>query len=702
MLSQLRMLADWGIPMGTAKRVCTWILAFFKKNKYNCTIFVYFSTIHPRRMRLTFIRPHKSITSFPTVEVPDFVILTGVNGAGKTHLVEAIDNGSMQVDNIVLDNQTRPIRLFNWTNLVPQDSGAFAPYQITQERYGFWNELSQHIKEFRPQILDSLRQWNRLDLININTRQLITMSEEDLIATGSTPEQAKQIFQAIQNAASGATQNVTFRFTQNDPYNRQRLVNLLQGNVSLPLIAFEEDDFYENFPRSWLPVDMFQQSFGRLFAEYQGNWLNNRLKALANSEGEPVSFLTDEEFLGRHGEPPWVFVNSILETANLDFRINQPPKYDDRPYEPVLTDQVRGTQVKFADLSSGERILMSFALCLYYAEDRRQLVDYPKVLLFDEIDAPLHPSMTQSLLRTIQDVLINRHGIKVILTTHSPSTVALAPETSLYAMSKTELRRLQKTKKDKALTILTTGVPTLSIDYENRRQVFVESQYDAQFYEKIYEKLRDKLIPEISLNFISSGVAGQGNCNQVKEVVNQLCWGGNRTVYGIIDWDLNNHGNERVKVLGKGNRYSIENYIFDPLLLTAFLLREKWIERSVVGINDNETYIHFPTFDNTRLQLVANFILDKVRAYAPPQAEGNKQQCEYISGQIINLPEWFLQIQGHHLEDTLKEIFPELKRFRQEGQLKREILLKVVDDIPQLLSKDFISLFQTIQNYTQV
>jgi hypothetical protein len=188
----------------------------------------------------------------------------------------------------------------------------------------------------------------------------------------------------------------------------------------------------------------------------------------------------------------------------------------------------------------------------------------------------------------------------------------------------------------------------------------------------------------------------------VKEVVNQLYRGGNRTVYGIIDWDLLNHGNERVKVLGKGNRYSIENYIFDPLLLTAFLLRDKCIDRSVVGLNDNETYIHLPTFDNARLQLVANFILDKVRAYVRPQTEENNQPCEYISGQIINLPEWFLQIQGHHLEDTLKEIFRELKRFRQEGELKREILLKVVDDIPQLLSKDFISLFLTIQNLTQV
>ncbi|MBD1935724.1 AAA family ATPase [Microcoleus sp. FACHB-68] len=649
-------------------------------------------------MKLTFVRPYKSITSFPETELADFIILTGVNGAGKTHLIEAIENGSIQIDNIALNNQTRPIRLYNWTNLVPQDSGAFSLYQRTQEKYGLWQELSGHIKEYRPEILDMLRQWNRLDLMNMNTRQLISMKQEDLIATGSNPEQAKQIIQAIQNAASSATQNVISRFIQNTP-GRQPLINQLQENLSIPLIAFEEDDFYENFPKIWLSVDMFQQSFGRLFVEYQNNWLNNRLKALANSEGEPVSFLTNEEFLVRHGEPPWVFVNSILETANLDFRINQPPQYDDRPYEPILTDQVRGTQVKFADLSSGERILMSFALCLYYAEDRRQLVDYPEVLLFDEIDAPLHPSMTQSLLRTIQEVLINRHAIKVILTTHSPSTVALAPENSLYAMQKTDQQRLQKTTKDKALALLTTGVPTLSIDYENRRQVFVESQYDVQFYERIYEKLKDKLIPGISLNFISSGVAGKGNCEQVKEVVNRLYEGGNKTVYGIIDWDLKNQGNNRVRVLGKENRYSIENYIFDPLILTAFLLREKWIKRSEVGLSENETYIHVAHFDNSRLQLVADFIVDKVRTtYAPPQTEEEKQTCEYISGQSINLPVWFLQINGHQLENTIKETFPELKRFQKEDKLKREILLKVVDDIPQLLSKDFISLFSAIQN----
>ena len=649
-------------------------------------------------MRLSFLRVHKSIASFPETELPNFVVLTGVNGAGKSHLLEAIENGSMQIDDIVVNNQTRPIRRFDWTNLIPQDTGAFAPYQITQERHGFWNEFSQYIKEYRPQISQTLQQLNRFDLDKLEISEIISLTPEKLILTGSTLEQANQIVQAIQSAISSATQNVAARFTQNDPNNRSRLVSLFQKNTNKPFIAFEENDFYDHFPSSWQPIDMFQQSFGRLFADYQSNWLKNRNRYVANFDGEDVTFLTNKEFVDRYGEPPWDFVNSVLEAANLDFRINHPPKYDDRPYEPILTDKIRNSQVKFNDLSSGERVLMSFALCLYYAGDRRQIVDYPKILLFDEIDAPLHPSMTQSLLSTIQDVLVNRHGIKVILTTHSPSTVALAPEESLYAMYKTDQRRMQKTTKDKALSILTTGVPTLSIDYENRRQVFVESHYDVQFYERLYEKLREHLIPEVSLNFIASGAGGNGNCEQVKDVVNKLKNGGSRTVYGIIDWDLTNCGNERIKVLGKGNRYSIENYILDPVLVAAFLLREKWIERSAIGLSVHENYTNFVTFDSTRLQEVADFVVNKVKPHILLTVEDDKLLCQYLSGQVISLPKWFLHTQGHDLETTLKNAFQELRRFQKESQLKLEIIAKVIDDVPSLIPYDFVCLLKEIQN----
>lgn len=649
-------------------------------------------------MRLSFLRIHKSIASFPETELPNFVVLTGVNGAGKSHLLEAIENGSMQIDDIVVNNQTRPIRRFDWANLIPQDTGAFAPYQITQERHGFWNEISQYIKEYRPQISQTLQQLNQFDLDKLEISEIISLTPERLILTGRTPEQANQIVQAIQSATSSASQNVAARFTQNDPNNRPRLVSLFQKNTNKPFIAFEENDFYDYFPSSWQPIDMFQQSFGRLFADYQSNWLKNRNRYVANFDGEDVTFLNDDEFVDKYGEPPWDFVNSVLEAANLDFRINHPPKYDDRPYEPILTDKVRKSQVKFNDLSSGERVLMSFALCLYYAGDRRQIVDYPKILLFDEIDAPLHPSMTQSLLSTIQDVLVDRHGIKVILTTHSPSTVALAPEESLYAMYKTDQKRMQKTTKDKALSILTTGVPTLSIDYENRRQVFVESHYDVQFYERLYEKLREHLIAEVSLTFIASGAGGSGNCEQVKDVVNKLKNGGSRTVYGIIDWDLTNCGNDRIKVLGKGNRYSIENYILDPVLIAAFLLREKWIERSEIGLSVHENYASFVTFDNTRLQEVADFVVNKVKPHISSTVETDNLSCQYLGGQIISLPKWFLHIQGHGLEIHLKNAFQELKRFQKESQLKLEIIAKVIDDVPSLIPYDFICLLKEIQN----
>lgn len=60
----------------------------------------------------------------------------------------------------------------------------------------------------------------------------------------------------------------------------------------------------------------------------------------------------------------------------------------------------------------------------------------------------------------------------------------------------------------------------------------------------------------------------------MQEVVDKLAGFGNRYIFGIIDWDSCNNENDYVKVLGKNKRYSIENYIFDPILIAAYLFRE--------------------------------------------------------------------------------------------------------------------------------
>src|SRR6201999_232657 len=79
------------------------------------------------------------------------------------------------------------------------------------------------------------------------------------------------------------------------------------------------------------------------------------------------------------------------------------------------------------DLSSGEKVLLQLVLWLFTAGKEGV---FPKLLILDEPDAHLHPSMTQQFLDVISDVLVSKHGVREIISTHSPSTVALAPDGS--------------------------------------------------------------------------------------------------------------------------------------------------------------------------------------------------------------------------------------------------------------------------------
>lgn len=72
--------------------------------------------------------------------------------------------------------------------------------------------------------------------------------------------------------------------------------------------------------------------------------------------------------------------------------------------------------------------------------------------------------------------------------------------------------------------------------------------------------------------------------------------------------------------------------------------------------------------------------------------------CHYLIGQSILLPRWFLKQQGHNMEAELKAKFPQLRRYQKESELKMEILRKVVDELPSLISRDILDLFKEIQN----
>ena len=63
-------------------------------------------------MKLVFQKKHFSITALEPTELPAFTVLTGVNGSGKSHLLEAINLKAVKV----ADKENPRIVLFNYEN----------------------------------------------------------------------------------------------------------------------------------------------------------------------------------------------------------------------------------------------------------------------------------------------------------------------------------------------------------------------------------------------------------------------------------------------------------------------------------------------------------------------------------------------------------------------------------------------------------
>lgn len=586
-----------------------------------------------------------SLGPFEITELPNLIVLSGINGSGKTHLLRGIATGNI-------------IKVFddNGKELIHKKFITAYGLSPTNEQSVGWDSIKQKVME------------------------------------------ALQLFKRI---STSFKQHPDYKINQITGDKRwQRIFQKIADNSNKEFKDLKENDILEHYPLEdeERKRDIFYQNLSLLFKAYQVKQFDNDVNEFRNKKHGNISFLSKEDFIKTYGKPPWELVNKIIEEANLDYYIKSPETdHRDVPYELKLINKINGAEIQFSDLSGGEKVLMSLALALYNSSFD---YDFPDVLLMDEPDAPLHPSMAKQFLKVIENVFVNENNVKVIMTTHSPSTVALAKDESLFQMNKNS-PRLIPTTKDKALKILTSGVPSLSVNYENRRQVFVESKFDAYIYENIYRKLRDYLTPEISLNFISSGVGGQGDCNQVKEVVNKLSSFGNKSIYGIIDWDLTNNGNEYVKVLGLNKRYSIENYIFDPILLGVFLLREKFITRDKFNLKESESFTVISGFSETRLQEFVNIVLGTIKKNIEEPIEESKEESILINGSKLQLPKWFLRTQGHKLEQVIKTTFKQLERFQREGELKNQIIDKVIDEMPNMVSIDILNVFKSIQNDSQ-
>ncbi|MEL6442545.1 MAG: hypothetical protein AAFQ80_25300 [Cyanobacteria bacterium J06621_8] len=104
-------------------------------------------------MQIKFVQAYNSIEQFDPVDLADFTVLTGVNGSGKSHLLEAIKNKKV----VIAGMEQANIIHFNYESFRLDNEAAFNAQQITEEKSEAWNIFQQKIQP----IAVSLRQRNQ-------------------------------------------------------------------------------------------------------------------------------------------------------------------------------------------------------------------------------------------------------------------------------------------------------------------------------------------------------------------------------------------------------------------------------------------------------------------------------------------------------------------------------------------------------------
>lgn len=568
-------------------------------------------------------------------ELPDFSALTGLNGSGKSHLLEAIFNkaqNTVHKDGALIKN----ILYIPFNGLNPKIEENCDPSAITS-----------FVKEFYQQFKNALN--------NQNYQR--------------TKDKA-HLLQSIY-----------------DP-NQKRVAKKFVDKIDIALEDVDENYLIDIFDVSMMSQDdFFTGQFALIFKNYHKLLEENKINKYYKDQGhnDIPQVHTEEEFNQKYGIPPWEFVNSILESINVPYRVNSPlGTRMDASYSFKLISIDGEYNISPQDLSTGEKVLMSLALAIYNSNGK---INKPDLLLIDEPDAPLHPSMSKKMVEILKNKIVELSEIPVIITSHSPTTIICCDGSAVYKMERgTSIPT--KTSVQDAIETLSSDIPFLKISNDKRRQVFVESKYDVKYYELITNILNRIISIPSEPIYIPARTSNGSNCTDVINIVNNLFDNGNEQVYGIIDWDTTNISVNRIIVLGENERYNIENYILDPLLMGLFFLREAKVTYQEMGLDGYNSYADLQSLKKEECQKIIDFVLTKLGLDFT-----NRTNYFTHNETELSVCSDFNVYQGHDLEALYKVKFPFLNIFQREDALKTDVINKIINDFPNFVPKQ---LYQTI------
>ncbi|MBO7749311.1 AAA family ATPase [Burkholderia pseudomallei] len=372
---------------------------------------------------------------------------------------------------------------------------------------------------------------------------------------------------------------------------------------------------------------------------------------------------TPEEFsaaLQRLGAPPWELINHYCEDAGIQFRV-VPPEIPFSPvfgrgqqsYDPMFIDVSRNIKLPASAMSVGERAMLSIVLWRFLAETYEHHFD---ILLMDEPDAHLHPSMVKQYMHILKSVMVDQYGARVILTTHSPTTVALAPEGSVFELRRTGEPRIVPVKRvSEVIARLTDGFVTVDAA---TKFVVIEGKDDAPFYAGLWRLLTEAGMPSFpGVTFLT-----RDGCAKVRDTVRYLRHWDFGRFYGLLDRDTPPNENRDENGIFVHGRNGVENYLFDPLNIWLCL----WLERhknhallqQIPALRQGNAH-RFKERQPDELQAVVDSVWTVVReslSEIQPRME-ERVTVSYCGGLTLQYPRWFIEEDDHALEVAIRKAF---------------------------------------------
>ncbi len=331
----------------------------------------------------------------------DLIILSGVNGSGKSQLIDIISQ---------------------------------------RESHGSKKSINVNVLLNQAKI-------TRNDILRRSFKENVNVPELTPAGTETVKSHKDQAWNAYHNYRLNYENENLWDYKESCEYAKKILLSKFDGQ-KFSSGQILQTEFTETLPNDfvWKSDDIFTNFIGELFFNYSTELYDAQAEAGRNGKPFDISVFAT---------PPWKQLNELFSDLNFEYRfkdeyhivkgfqLNEQPSLYQIKGDGVIDENERR---RLADLSDGEKaiISLSFASLSGVKQENR------KVLLLDEFDANFNPSLTEIFYKIIDKYFVS-NDILVVIATHSPTTISLAPESALfYEVFKpnTDSSRIQNVQKN--------------------------------------------------------------------------------------------------------------------------------------------------------------------------------------------------------------------------------------------------------------